>query len=64
MGSFAKPFHKQLNRPKPKKNSEEWHLQKDNEAVTRLIVRGIITYSEIDKVRMRIIRKLEKATKG
>ena len=40
-----------------KKHSQAWHEQEDHTALFRLYVRGIITESERDKARRRMMKR-------
>lgn len=60
-GNLAPLLHLQLGwpeRPLPNRLTALWHLQEDADAITRLLVRRLITQKEADKARRRLVRKI------
>lgn len=55
-GAFAPKLKDQLGNIK-----DVSIFQEDTDNITRLMIRGLITISEADKARMRLIKKIEKS---
>jgi hypothetical protein len=60
-GIWAPKLREQLGiRLKTKKSALVSHIQKDSDAINRLYIRGVLTFSERNKTNKRLVRSLEK----